>query len=151
MRSIAVLAAALGACGYQAGSFQHPTADFEGTRVTVGCIDAAVAPYADPHVFGPAAIFTVGNRCDAAVLVDLAVPATANLLDGRASPLVLRDPRDEVEPVLLEARTIGREHLEYIAPAKPAREVCFDLAGIDAEAPAREPVLVCLAARGVAR
>lgn len=151
MRFIAVLAAALGACGYQAGSFQHPTADFEGSRVTVGCIDAAVTPYTDPHVFGPAASFTVANRCDAAVLVDLAVPATAALLDGSMTPLVLRDPRDQVHPVLLEARTVGQEHLEYIAPAKPAREVCFDLAGVDVEAARREPILVCLAAKGVAR
>lgn len=146
-RSLFWVLASLSACGYRAGSFEHAFADFEGRHRTVGCLDVAVAPYEDGATDGPAATFSLGNRCDAPVKVDLQVPATVRLADGSATPAAAYDPDGEIEPVLLEGRSVGHEHIEYEPVAETmARPVklCFDLTHLNADSPSPEPIEVCI-------
>lgn len=148
MRSRHILALVLfSACGYHAGSFEHPLADFDGPRRTVGCIDVSIAPYADSSTQGPAAAYTLGNRCDAPVLVDLRVAARVRYADGSSVKVRARDPGGEIHKVYLEARSVGREYIEYAVPADaPAdpEELCLDVAKLDAAAPRRDPSIVCI-------
>jgi hypothetical protein len=104
---------------------------------TVGCLDIRVDLETDPQAQGPVAAYTIGNRCDAAVVVDLAaVRATAG---GRV--VRHRDPRGEIGPKVLEARSVAQENIEYTAHA--GDRLCLDLSRVDraSRGPAQQ---VCL-------
>lgn len=95
---------------------------------TVGCLDVGVELESDPLAEGPVAAYTIGNRCDAAVVVDLgAVRATAG---GRQ--VSHYDPRGEIRPKVLEARSVATENIEYAA--HPGDRLCLDLSRIDSAA-----------------
>jgi len=147
MRGVALIVVAAACQGYRAGAFRGLGHEFTGERLTVGCLDVAIEAVADPAAEGTAVGFTLGNRCDAAVRVDLrAATATVHYRDGRAGPAVPFDPRRELRPAWLEARSIAREVIEYQAPhdAGPPFEVCLDLARIDTSEPSPLPVTVCI-------
>jgi hypothetical protein len=150
VRSCAVLLVALAGCqGYRAGSFAGMTGPFAGERRTVGCLDVAVTALDDPAAVGPAVGFTIANRCDAAVAVDLgAVRATGRVPGGDVIALHAFDPALEIRPAVLEARSVAQENLEYRAPAGAEiafTEWCVDVARLDARRPSDAPVLVCFA------
>lgn len=150
MRGTAALiavAAAAGCGGYHAGSFAGVTGEFTGERRTVGCLDLAVAPVDDAAAEGPVAAITFANRCEAAVVVDLpSIRATGRGLDGREVAMGVFDPDREIRAGLLEARTVGRELIEFQPlDGDPAPyDVCLDVSRIDAGAPSADPVVVCL-------
>jgi len=88
--------------------------DFTGQRRTVGCLDVAVATVREASLRGRALQYTFANRCDSAVVVDLAAVRAVGRDRGAGEvPLRLRDPRAEVRPIALEARMVGLEMLEY--------------------------------------
>lgn len=104
----------LGCSRYSAGSFHGGGRDFTGQYVTVGCLDVAIASDHDPVAPGPVVDYQFGNRCDRAVPVDLgAIRATGRTPSGEEVALVPYDPYREIRGLRLEARTAGRERLEY--------------------------------------
>ena len=129
-------AAAIGACGYQPGSFRGAAgrASFAGQRATVGCLDVAVAGRWSPSpTVAQAVQVDFGNRCDRPVVVDFtALRAVGRDDGGREHALAIHDPRREIHPLSLEARTAGREVIELRAGAagQPARmqSACVDVA-----------------------
>ncbi len=147
---VAAIALTLAACAYRGGSFSHSWASFEGKRVTVGCIDAAVAPWQDATARGPVAAFSLGNRCDAAVTVDLVRPAMLRFADGTWAMVRARDPEVEIRPRRLDARFAGREFVEFERPLHRGEptELCLDLSHLDVEAPSPRPLVVCIPASG---
>lgn len=148
---VVVALLAVGCRGYHPDSLSVAST---GELRTVGCLDMAVEPDADPEAVGPVVRLTFANRCDSAVAVDLAaIRASAVLHDGRRVAMRLFDPDSVVRPGLLEARLVGREILEFQAPGDAtagARELCLDLAGVDRDAALDRPVIVCLGDRGPA-
>jgi hypothetical protein len=121
---------------YQPGSFAEGRADFSGEKVQVGCLDLAISRRPD---MGDAAVldYQFGNRCNHGALVDLArVRVVGRAIDGTERPLAPHDPRHELRPLELDARTIGLEAIAYPAQT-PTAQVCVDVASIVHERPAR--------------
>jgi hypothetical protein len=131
------------ACGYHGGSFRGPRGTFDGERVTVGCLDVAVAAHRDAAVRGRALAFEFGNRCDRPARVDLgAVVVTGRTASGREVTMYAYDPDGELRPARLEARRVGREVIEYRAvDPDPVVLACADLAPMAGEPGAR---VVCV-------
>ncbi|RMH38712.1 MAG: hypothetical protein D6689_18925 [Deltaproteobacteria bacterium] len=155
MRALMCLVAATAGCaGYTAGSFRGSAGPMEGQRRTVGCLDVAVAHAFDPAAVGPVARIAIANRCDRAVRVDLgAIRAVGRGPGNRAVMLVPYDPRGEIRPAAIEARTTAVEWIEYQPPGgRPDlfTQWCLDLAAIDAARPSDRPVRVCFAHGGAA-
>jgi hypothetical protein len=127
-RAPATLAAlAIAGCGYQPGSLASQQRAFAGRRATVGCFDVAVERKADLPI-GPVLGYQLANRCDHLATVDLAAIAVVGR-DAEGVDVVLApyDPRAELHPVALDARSVGGESLAY--PAGSAMpQVCVDLA-----------------------
>ncbi|HYU16850.1 MAG TPA: hypothetical protein VEL05_12280 [Candidatus Acidoferrum sp.] len=133
--ALAMIAVGLCACAYQPGSFRtgRPAREFAVQRATVGCLDVAVAGRWDPaHAGGQVVEIDFGNRCDRAVVVDFtALRAKGRDDEGGEGPLALFDPRKEIRPLSLEARTAGREVLEWRpANARRLRAACLDVSGL---------------------
>jgi hypothetical protein len=150
MRTLVTLLAAAtiaGCGGYRAGSFAGLGGSFAGERRTVGCLDLAVAPVDDAAAAGPVAAITFANRCDAGVVIDLtAIAATGRDLGGREVAMGRFDPDREIGAGLLEARTIGRELIEYqpLDGGPAPYDLCLDLSAVDVAEPSPTPVVVCL-------
>jgi len=134
MGALAVCAQA--ACGYQAGSFGEPASGaFAGARATVGCLDVSVAGrWSSPGAAGQAIVIDFGNRCDRPAMVDFtALRAFGRDAAGREHRLAIYDPRREIRPLSIEARSAGREVLELRrqAPAGTTaarvRSACVDV------------------------
>ncbi len=136
-----------GCAGYKPGSLQHKS---RGQVRTVGCLDIAVEALSDPQAEGPAANIRFGNRCDAAVVVDLgAITATARYRDGSAAELIVYDPRNTLRPAKLDARAAGWEVFEYHRSSifdngGIVEELCLDLAAVDRQEPSADPVVACV-------
>jgi len=134
MVALAVCAAA---CGYKPGSFAVEPADgaFAGARTTVGCLDVAVAGrWSRAGAVGQAVVIDFGNRCDRPVVVDFtSLRAVGRDAGGREHRLAVYDPRREIRPLSLEARSAGREVLELRrratagATAARVRSACVDI------------------------
>ncbi len=140
------LVCALVGCAYQPGSFAHAPHDFVGQRVTVGCLDVAVERRADLSVgsaLDPVLGYQFGNRCDHPALVDLGAVAVIGR-DSQGADVALwpYDPRRELRPAALDARSVGAEALAY-ASDRPMLEVCADAAALAHAAP---PRWLCFAA-----
>lgn len=133
---------ALCSCTYQPGSYRDFRGEFAGPRSTIGCLDVAVALGSDRSADGVVLDYSIGNRCDRPVMVDLA--AVTVMLDHTARSLAPYDPREELRALPIEARTTARESIEYQVPAAyaPTHAVCVDLTAI-AEAPAGPPQRTC--------
>ena len=129
---VAVLCCVIAGCAYRPGSF----AWFEGTRVSLGCLDLAVHRRQDMPI-GPVIEYQFGNRCDHAATVDLgALVVQGRAADGSEVELRPYDPEAEIHPVTLDGRAIGGEALAYPSEVAIA-EVCVDVAPLVPAAPAR--------------
>lgn len=121
---VGVAVGLVGCAAYSPGSFRQGGRAFAGQLVTLDCLDLAVAGDRDPVAPGPILDFQFGNRCDHAIGVDLgAIRATGRTPTGEEVALVAYDPYREIRPLRLEARTAGRERLEY----RKARDLGIDL------------------------
>ncbi len=134
-----VLACTLAGCGYTPGSFSHgygPRAAFDGERVTVGCLELAIARR--PDFVGSAVLqYRFGNRCNRSVEVDLQrVAVVARLGDGREVELSPFDPDSELRPVRLSGRYAGRESISY-PTEESASLICVDAASLVRAQPAQ--------------
>jgi hypothetical protein len=139
--TLVMVALAVCACGYQAGSFAgDATSAFAGARATVGCLDVSVAgrwsraSSTGQTATGQAVVVDFGNRCDRPVVVDFTtLRAFGRDAGGREHPLAIYDPRGEIRPLSLEARSAGREVLELRrqaaagATAARVRSACVDV------------------------
>jgi hypothetical protein len=133
----ATIAGAVGGCGYRSGSFRGAAGRdaFAGERATIGCLDVAVAGRWSPSpAIAQAVQVDFGNRCDRPVVVDFtAVRAVGRDDGGRELALAIHDPRREIRPLSLEARTVGREVIELRPAAGPGpaparmRSACVDV------------------------
>ena len=125
VRAIWVLAATAG-CSYRAGSFSALGHDFAGQRVSLGCIDLAVARRPDGPL-GAVLAYDIGNRCDTPVWLDLASPPVIGQVDNADIDLVAYDPRAELRRLPLDGRALATETIEYRARvAVPFDDVCVD-------------------------
>ena len=120
--SVTLACLALVACTYQPGSFRY----FSGKRVTLGCVDLAVARVTREDARGPTVQYTFGNRCTERVGLDLAT-VRANSQGVALAPY---DPRGELRPLSLVASWSGLERIEYRG-VPPDAPVCVDVGGVD--------------------
>ena len=139
----------LGCAAYSPGSFAARGESFPGQLVTVGCLDLAVAGSRDAVAPGPVVDYRFGNRCDHAIHVDFTtVRAIGRTSRGEEIPLVAYDPYGEISQQKLEARTAGRERLEY----RSARDFGIDVVEICVEVGALtdgdSPSAVCVVPGG---
>lgn len=135
-RAAFVLVLASCSKAYQPGSFAEGTADFSGEKMQVGCLDLAISRRPDMDQVA-VLDYQFGNRCNHGTLVDLArVRVVGRALDGTERRLVPHDPRRELRPLKLDARTTGLEAIAYPAES-PSAQVCVDVASIVHEQPAR--------------
>ncbi len=150
-----VALAVCAACGYQPGSFagQPAAGALAGARATVGCLDVAVAGrWSRAGAIGQAVVIDFGNRCDRAVVVNFTtLRAFGRDAGGREQPLAVYDPRREIRPLSLEARSAGREVLELRraapagATAARVRSACVDVGRLAGDAGATAPRWLCVA------
>ena len=117
------------ACAYAPGSFSSPTSSFPGARTTAGCLDIAAALTSTTPEHGRVVSYTIGNRCDSVAVVDFA--AVRARVDGVA--LAPFDPRHELRPLRMEARTVITEQIEY-RRIDPNQGLCIDVGHIDGSA-----------------
>ena len=110
----AALTSALVACAaYRPGTFQR-TAPAGTAVVEAGCLDVAATVTDDAVAAWPVVDLQFGNRCDRPVPVDLrAIAASGHTRTGAVVNLVPYDPMAELRPLPLEARSRGRELLQY--------------------------------------
>lgn len=135
---------AFGCHAYQPGSFRYAGAELAGVHGTVGCVDVAVDRGADAAARGPVLAIAMANRCDHATRVDVsALRVVGRLGGGGAVRLAPFDPRDEIRPALLDARSVARETIEYRAPAADLEALCVELDGL-APGPAPQGGSMCL-------
>jgi hypothetical protein len=134
----AVLSAALlaGCVAYQPGTFVHEGKAFVGERVTVGCLDLAVARR--PDMFKQAVIeYSFGNRCDKPEQVDLAyAKVMGRTASGSELRLIPYDPDRQLMAMRVDGRTMGHEALAYSSD-EPLVQVCVDAASIVQRTPER--------------
>ncbi len=104
-----------GACaGYRPGSFVMAGEPFVGELTTAGCLDLAVDVRRDAVATGPVVQYQFGNRCDRATTIDLGgVRVTGRTVTGEEVAMVAYDPYRELRPLPLDARSVGRERIEY--------------------------------------
>jgi hypothetical protein len=160
--TLVMVALAVCACGYQPGSFAgDATSAFAGARATVGCLDVSVAgrwsrasstgqTATGQMATGQTVVVDFGNRCDRPVVVDFTtLRAFGRDAGGREHPLAIYDPRREIRPLSLEARSAGREVLELrrqaTAGATTARvlSACVDVGRLTRDA-APAPRWLCV-------
>jgi hypothetical protein len=99
---------------YKPGSFQILGEPFVGDTVTAGCLDLAVKVARDPVATGPVVQYQFGNRCDRVATIDLKrVPVTGRTAAGEEVAMVAYDPYGAMTALPLDARTAGRERIEY--------------------------------------
>ncbi len=163
-------ALAVCACGYQPGTFAgEASGAFAGARATVGCLDVSVAGRWSPArstgqtATGQTVVVDFGNRCDRPVVVDFtSLRAFGRDAGGREHRLAIYDPRGEIRPLSLEARSAGREVLELRrqatagATAARVRSACVDVGRLTRDmtpdaAPAPRWLCVSRPRRGPAR
>jgi hypothetical protein len=125
---VAIAAALASACTpYRAGSFTMAGEPFVGELTTAGCLDLAVAVARDPVATGPVVQYQFGNRCDRAATIDLGrVAVTGRTANGEEVAMVAYDPYAEIKPLPLDARTAGRERIEY----RTARDFSGDVVSV---------------------
>ncbi len=149
MKSLAVLAllsmvaAGFGCRSYQPGSFTAAGSPFPGSKVTLECFDVAVAANVDEIAAGSVARFSIANRCDHATVVDFTQLRAHARGESGWHAVAPNDPRGELRPAVLEARSVATEFLEF--PATSAT-ICFELSGLAGVAPSPE-TRVCLQSR----
>lgn len=115
MRAVAFLFIGIGACStYKPGSFVNKGEPFVGELTTAGCLDLAVAVTREAVAPGPVVNYQFGNRCDRAQTIDLQrVTVTGRTPAGEEVAMVPYDPYGEMVPLPLDARSAGRERIEY--------------------------------------
>lgn len=134
VRAICLLVATAG-CSYRAGSFAALGHDFAGQRLSLGCIDLAVARRPDGPL-GAILAYDVGNRCDTPVWLDLASLPVVGHTDNAAIELAAYDPRGELRRLPIDGRALASETIEYRALlAVPFEDICLDAGRIVGAAP----------------
>lgn len=115
-----------------------------GRELTAGCLDLALAGERDPYVKAPVLEVVVGNRCHRAQPIDFSAIALTGHSGGEVIPLRFHDPDDEIEPGVLDARSVARERFELVGGDALTR-VCVELSEFAPGAP-REPVCTAVPA-----
>jgi hypothetical protein len=135
-------ALALGGCAYQPDSVAHARQSFDGVQMTIDCLDLSVRRESYPSTTSNVVAYWFGNRCNTPVVVDLASARVVGMAtDGSAIDLQAFDPMREIRSLLLDARAVGHEAIDYpsalalnalcvdaatIAHVQPTRWVCVD-------------------------
>jgi hypothetical protein len=122
-------ALALGGCAYQPDSFSYVRQPFNGVFVSVDCLDLAIAKRKN-STEGNVLEYQFGNRCDEPAVVDLAFARVyGTTTDGSSMDLYAFDPFHELKALRLDARSVGREAIDY--PSQGTIDhVCIDAASI---------------------
>jgi hypothetical protein len=130
LQSWFVGALALGGCAYQPDSFAHARQPFDGVQVTIDCLDLSVGHESYPSATSNVVAYWFGNRCDSPVVVDLASARVVGMAsDGSAIDLQAFDPMREIRTLLLDARAVGHEAIDYPSSLL-LKSVCVDAATI---------------------
>jgi len=133
-----LIACALAAC-YHAGPLEEPA----GVPMSLGCIAGHVARRGDESD-GAVIRYAFTNRCDRPVIVDLSsARAVGRDAAGCEHELTVYDPRHEIEPLPIDARSSGSEDIEYLGVAgRELAQICVDVGALDRSAP-RAPRWIC--------
>jgi hypothetical protein len=146
--TLGALALGLTGCAtYSPGSFASRGQAFTGELTTVGCLDLAVAGTRDASRRGRWSTISSATAAITRVHVDFWARCAPPAAPPAASEvaLVAYDPYGEITGKRLEARTAGRERLEYRAARDLSAdliEVCVEVGAITAGA---TPTTVCVA------
>ena len=125
-----------GCITYKPGAFASDGKVFVGERVTVGCLDLAIARRPDMQSMAVLE-FAFGNRCDKPEPVDLAyAKVIGRTADGTERRLIPYDPHSQLMSLRLDGRTSGREALAYAAE-QPIVQICIDAASVAQRTPER--------------
>ena len=130
---LAIPLASASACAYAPGSFSSRPSSFPGTRATVGCLDVAASLTGGTVQRGPVIQYTVGNRCDRVTIVDFSAVRARSSAGPTLGPTMMPfDPQRELRPLMMEARSVISEQIEYrhTAPAV-GHALCVDVAGLN--------------------
>jgi hypothetical protein len=139
MRLVAVCA--LAGCGYKPGSYASMNHRFAGQRVTVGCLDLAIARHADTPD-GVVVVYEFGNRCDRPSPVEIPTTITGKTPGGKERALFAFDPNAEIRPLSIDGKSFGSETIEYRADDDYGSvDICLDAAAIAHQTP---PNTMCL-------
>ena len=115
-------------CAYQPDTFSYAREPFKGVYLSVQCLDLAIAHRRESA--HDVIAYQFGNRCDQPALVDLAAAhVTGDTGDGDVFDLFAFDPMREMRAMLLDARAVGREAIEYPS-GTPLQNVCVDAASV---------------------
>lgn len=115
-------------CAYQPDTFSYAREPFKGVYLSVQCLDLAISHRRESA--HDVIAYQFGNRCDQPALVDLAAAhVTGDTGDGDVIDLYAFDPMREVRALLLDARAVGREAIEYPS-GTPLQNVCVDAASV---------------------
>lgn len=124
VRAIWLLAAV--GCSYRPGSFEAIGHAFAGQRVTLPCLDVAIARRPDGPL-GSVIAYELGNRCEAPVTVDLGAATVVGRTRHAAIALTAYDPRHELRPLSLDGGAVASEAIEYRALVPVAfGDVCVE-------------------------
>lgn len=140
---VVLLAAAAGChiAPYAArGVVQEPDVDARSLRAA-GCIEVAFG-VREPIEPADVALLTArfGNRCLRPAAFDLdSVVLTGHARDGSARTLRFVDPRDEIQPLHLDAGTSGVEKIRLSGGADDLQTICIDVSRVVATGTAIEP------------
>ncbi len=129
------LALALSGCFYSPGSYHFDATPFAGHRVSLPCLDVAVALTEDARATSPVVRYSFGNHCTHTAIVDLAgVRAVGHYLDGSKRELHAYDPRHELRALPLDAWWAASEEIMYVAADPPQPypvDVCIDVGAVE--------------------
>ena len=103
--------------------------------MTSGCLDLAVASSEEADVNDPVVAYSLGNRCDHRLEVDLAtIRVVGRDASGHENKLVAFDPRGELQPTTLNALWSGRAKISYRGAPVGLTSICVDVGSVDRDA-----------------
>ncbi|HEX4454814.1 MAG TPA: transglutaminase domain-containing protein [Kofleriaceae bacterium] len=130
----ALLAIVITGCAYYQGSFRDGRDPFVGRRISLECVDVAVAPTQDASAQGEVLAFTFGNHCETSVWIDFSkVAAVGRYADGTRK-LHAYDPKHELRALRIDAGDIAREEIAYLADdGSTPTAACVDVDSMQSE------------------
>jgi hypothetical protein len=145
IRGVVVALASAGCVSYAPDGFARGAVRFDGKVRVVGCLEVSIDATAERAAGAAVVGYSIGNRCDRAVEVDLAAARVRGFTgEGRAIGLAAEDPAGELGVRTLEARSAAREVIAYTVPAGAALSaVCVDVGVVDGHRPAPRPIDAC--------
>jgi Transglutaminase-like superfamily len=130
----ALLAMLVTGCAYYQGSFHDGRDAFVGRRISLECVDIAIAPTQDATAQGQVLEFTFGNHCTSSISIDFSkVAAVGRYADGTRK-LHAYDPNHELRALRIDPGNVAREEISYLADdGSTPTATCVDVDSMESE------------------